>query len=170
MVIVFKVPFPHTYHFPKIFKDPWSHAIGRLLPNSSSLSLCPFIWNSHLFYLHNFFCFWWQYLKQNFQKYKNFLHLLKSVNNKHAFFELMSSWSVHQHPIRERLHSGRETWLSIVERTSTLSKMQSWSRNSKKKNQKNQKKLAKLKTWKGDLGNRERPGGPKTRKGGPGKN
>ena len=31
------------------------------------------------------------------------------------------------------------------------------------------KKLAKLKTWKGDLGNRERPGGPKTRKGGPGK-
>jgi len=32
------------------------------------------------------------------------------------------------------------------------------------------KKLAKLKTWKGDLGNRERPGGLKTRKGGPGKN
>jgi len=39
----------------------------------------------------------------------------------------------------------------------------------KKKNQKI-KKLAKLKTWKGDLGNRERPGGLKTRKGGPGKN
>jgi len=35
---------------------------------------------------------------------------------------------------------------------------------------KNQKKLAKLKTWKGDLGNRERPGGLKTQKGGPGKN
>jgi len=32
------------------------------------------------------------------------------------------------------------------------------------------KKLAKLKTWKGDLGNKERPGGLKTRKGGPGKN
>ena len=32
------------------------------------------------------------------------------------------------------------------------------------------KKLAKSKTWKGDLGNRERPGGLKTRKGGPGKN
>jgi len=32
------------------------------------------------------------------------------------------------------------------------------------------KKLAKLKTWKGGLGNRERPGGLKTRKGGPGKN
>jgi len=31
------------------------------------------------------------------------------------------------------------------------------------------RKLAKLKTWKGDLGNRERPGGLKTRKGGPGK-
>jgi len=35
---------------------------------------------------------------------------------------------------------------------------------------KKSKKLAKLKTWKGDLGNRERPGGLKTRKGGPGKN
>ena len=32
------------------------------------------------------------------------------------------------------------------------------------------RKLAKSKTWKGDLGNRERPGGLKTRKGGPGKN
>jgi len=39
-----------------------------------------------------------------------------------------------------------------------------------KKKIKKIKKLAKLKTWKGDLGNRERPGGPKTRKGGPGKN
>ena len=32
------------------------------------------------------------------------------------------------------------------------------------------RKLAKSKTWKGDLGNRERPGGLKTQKGGPGKN
>jgi len=32
------------------------------------------------------------------------------------------------------------------------------------------KELAKLKTWKDGLGNRERPGGPKTRKGGPNKN
>jgi len=39
-----------------------------------------------------------------------------------------------------------------------------------KKKIKKIKKLAKLKTWKGDLGNRERPGGPKTRKGGPCKN
>jgi len=31
------------------------------------------------------------------------------------------------------------------------------------------KKLAKSKTWKGDLGNREPPGGSKTRKGDPGK-
>ena len=38
-----------------------------------------------------------------------------------------------------------------------------------KKIKKKNKKLAKLKTWKGDLGNRERPGGLKTRKGGPGK-
>ena len=40
-----------------------------------------------------------------------------------------------------------------------------------KKSKKSKKgKLAKSKTWKGDLGNRERPGGLKTRKGGPGKN
>jgi len=39
------------------------------------------------------------------------------------------------------------------------------------KHKKNTKKeLAYLKTWKGGLGNRERPNGLKTRKGGPGKN
>jgi len=46
--------------------------------------------------------------------------------------------------------------------------MQSSHKNKKNKKGKN-KKLAKLKTWKGDLGNRERPDGLKTRKGGPGK-
>jgi len=64
--------FPIYLPFSKIFKNPWSHAIGRLPPNSSNLSLCPFIWNSHLFYLHDFFYFWWQYLKQKFSKYKTF--------------------------------------------------------------------------------------------------
>jgi len=62
---------------------------------------------------------------KNFQNTKTFLHLLKSVNDKHTFFEFMSSGSIHQHPPRERLHSGRETWLGTVERTSALSKMQS---------------------------------------------
>jgi len=33
---------------------------------------------------------------ENFQNTKPFLHSLKSVNNKHTFFELMSIWSVHQ--------------------------------------------------------------------------
>ncbi len=61
-----------------------------------------------------------------------FLHLLKSVNNKHISFELVRRWSVHQHPPRERLHPGRETWLRIVERTSASSKMQSQSKNTKK--------------------------------------
>ena len=36
--------------------------------------------------------------------------------------------------------------------------------------QKYKKELAKLRTWKGGLGNRERPGELKTRKDGPGKN
>jgi len=38
------------------------------------------------------------------------------------------------------------------------------------KYKKEKKNLAKLKTWKGGLGNRERPSGLKTWKGGPGKN
>jgi len=45
------------------------------------------------------------------QNTKPFLHLLKSVNNKYTLFELVSRWSVHQHPPRERLRFGRETWL-----------------------------------------------------------
>jgi len=103
-----------------------------------------------------------------FFKIQNFfVHLLKSVNNKHTLFKLMSRRNVHHHPSRERLHSGGETWLSIVERTSASSKMQSQSKNTKKKCK---KELANLKTWKGGLGNRERPGGLKTRKGCPGKN
>jgi len=61
-----------------------------------------------------------------FKIQKLFLHLLKSVNNKHTFFEFMSSGSVHPQPPRERLHSGRETWLSTMEKTSALSKMQSY--------------------------------------------
>ena len=64
--------------------------------------------------------------------YKTLLHLLKSVNNKHILFEPTSRRSVHHHPPRERLHLGRETWLSVVERTSALSKMQSQSKDTKK--------------------------------------
>ena len=52
-----------------------------------------------------------------------------------------------------------------MEKASALSKMQSQSKNTKK-----YKKLAKLKTWKGGLDNREHPGGLKTRKDDPGKN
>lgn len=89
---------------------------------------------------------------------------MKSVNNKHILFELMSRWSVRQHSPREQLHSGREAGLSTMERTSALSKILSQSKNTKKS------KLAKLKTWKGSLGKNERPGGLKTQKGGPGKN
>jgi len=78
-VIVFNVPSLYIYHFPKTFKDPWNHAIGRLPLNSSNLSLCPFIWNSNLFYLHSFFYFLWQYLKQNFQNTKLFFYIFWKV-------------------------------------------------------------------------------------------
>ena len=58
--------------FSKIFKDLWSHAIGRLPPNLSNLSLCQFIWNSHLFYLHNFFLFLMAILEAKNFKIQNF--------------------------------------------------------------------------------------------------
>ena len=67
-----------------------------------------------------------------FKNIKLFLHLLKNVNKKHTLFELVSSWSVHQHPPREPLHSGRQTWLRTMEKTSALSKMLSQSKNTKK--------------------------------------
>jgi len=68
MVTVFNIPFPYF----TIFQILWSRAIGGSQLNSSNLSMCPFIWNSHLFYLQNFFNFWWQYLKQFFSKLQNF--------------------------------------------------------------------------------------------------
>jgi len=67
---------------------------------------------------------------KNFSK-KTFPCVLKNVNNKHTLFELVSRWSVHQHPPREQLHCERETWLNTMERTSTLSKMLSQSINTK---------------------------------------
>jgi len=90
-VTVFNVPFPYIYHFPKKFQNLWSRAIGGSPLNSSNLSLCPFIWNSHLLRLQNFFYFLWQYLKKKISKYKTFFYIfLKSVNNKHTLFELVS--------------------------------------------------------------------------------
>jgi len=127
-----------------------------------------------LFFLFaKFLLFLMAILKAKIFKIQNFLHLLKSVNNKYTLFELVSRWSVHQHPSRERLHSGRETWLSTLERTSALSKMQSHSKNIYIKKQKQKiykKELTNLKTWKGGLVNRERLGGLKTPKDGQGKN
>jgi len=81
-----------------------------------------------------------------FQNTNIFLHLLKSVKNKHTLFELVSRGSVHQHTTGEQLRYGRETWLSTMERTSTSSKMQSQSKNTKKIINKYKKGLAKLKT------------------------
>jgi len=90
------------------------------------------------------------------------------VNNKHTLFELVSSWSVYQFPPWRTItfqkrntakHYGEDLCFEldavIIQKYKKKSKI---------------KKLAKLKTWKGDLGNRERPSGLKTRKGGPGKN
>jgi len=110
VVTVFNVPFPYIYHFSNFYKDLWNRALGRPPLNSLNLSLCPFIWNSHLFYIAKFLLFLMAILEANFfSKYKTFSHLLKSVNNKHTLFELMSRRNIHQHTPRERLHPGRET-------------------------------------------------------------
>jgi len=167
-VIAFNVPFPYIYHFPNFSK------IRGVTPLAGHHSINQIWARAHLFgtLIYSIykisFIFDGNAWSENFQNTKHFfLHLLKSVSNKHTLFELLSSWSVHQHPPREQLHSGRETWLSIVERTSALSKMMSRYKNTKNIQK---RELAKLIIWKGGLGNRERPGGLKTRKGGPGKN
>jgi len=61
--------------FSKIFKDPWSHAIRRLPPNSSNLSLCQFIWNSHLFYIQNFFYFFMAILEAKIFKIQKLFYI-----------------------------------------------------------------------------------------------
>jgi len=158
--------FSHIITIFQTFIAPWNHALGGSSLFQINLSLCHLFGTLILFYLQNYLLFLMTILEAKFSKCKTFfLHLLKSVNNKHTLFELVSRWSVHHHTSLERLHSGRETWLSTIERTSTSSEMQLQSKNTKEI----QKELAKMKTWKGSLGNRERPGGLKTRKGGPGK-
>jgi hypothetical protein len=63
---------PLQLPFSKIFKDPWSHAIGRSPLNSSNLSLCPFILfakfllflmtilEAKIFKIRNFFYIFWK--------------------------------------------------------------------------------------------------------------
>ena len=92
-VIVFNVPSPYIYHFPKFLKirgaTPFVgyHSIHQIWA-------CANLFGTLVYSTYKISSiFWWQYLKQKFSKYKNFfLHLLKSVNNKHTFFEFMSSW------------------------------------------------------------------------------
>ena len=52
-------------------KNRWNHAIGRSLLNLSNLSLCPFIENSHLFYLQKFLLFFMAILEAKFFKIQN---------------------------------------------------------------------------------------------------
>jgi len=67
------------------------------------------------------------------------------VNNKRTLFKLVCIQNIHRHQPRERLHSGRETWLSTMEKTPASKQDAVITQKYKKKEQK-QKKLAKLKT------------------------
>ena len=103
-VIVFNVPFTLHLQFSKIFKYPWSHAIGRFPLNYSNLSLCPFIWNSHLFCLHNFFYFFFMaILEAKIFKIQIFFYIFWKVWTTNT--PSVSSWVVEAY-ISIRLENG----------------------------------------------------------------
>jgi len=96
-VVVFNVSFPYTYHFPKNFKKICGATLLAGYHPIHPVWVC-----AHLFgTLTHSICmissvFYGNTWSENFQNTKPFLHSLKSVNNKHTFFELMSIWSIHQ--------------------------------------------------------------------------
>jgi len=124
-VILFNVP-PHIFTIFQIFQRSVEPCPWQATTQFIKFESVPIYLELSFILFANFLLFFMAILKAKFFKIQNFfLHLLKSVNNKHALFELVSRWSKHQHSLRWRLHSGRETWLSTMERTSTLRKIQS---------------------------------------------
>jgi len=112
--------------FSKFFQRSVEPCHWQVTTQLIKFELVPIYLELSFILLTKFLLFFMSILEAKIFKIQNFfLHLLKSVNNKHTLFELVSSWSEHQHLPRERLHSGRETRLSTMERTSALSKMQS---------------------------------------------
>jgi len=81
-------------------------------PITFNLSLCPFIWSSHLFCLHYSLLFLMLILKA--KKIKTFSCPLKCIYNRYIFFELMSRRSKHQHLSQGQLNSAREVWPNVV--------------------------------------------------------
>ena len=155
---------PINLPFFKIFKDLWNHALGRPPLNSSNLSSCSFIWNSHFILFAKCSTMFddntWSKIIIKIQKI-----LQKHGQQTHSFWtrkhtkrtSTSASSTVISRKRNVAKHYGED--LRFKARCSHNTKIR-----------KKTKKLAKSKAWKGDLGNRERPGGLKTRKGGPGKN
>jgi len=154
--------------FFKNFKDLWDHALGRPPLNSSNLSLCPFIRNSHFIL----------FAKCSTMFDRNTWSKIISKNTK-----LFTSFEKHEqqtHSFWTRKHTKRTSTSAsstVTFRKRNVAKHYGedlrfkarCSHNTKTRRKKKQKARY-VKSWKGDLGNRERPGGLKTRKGGPGKN
>ena len=87
-VIVFNVPSPYIYHFPKFSKIYGAMPLADYHP-IYQIWACAHLFGTLIYSICIIsFYFWWQYLKQKILKYKTFLHLLKSVNKKHTFFVL----------------------------------------------------------------------------------
>ena len=128
MVIVFNVP-SHIFTVFQIFQRSVGPRHWQATTQFIKFEPVPIYLELSFILFAKFLLFLMAILEAKIFKIQNiFLHLLKSVNNKHTLFELVTSWSVHQHPPRERLHSRRETWLSTMKRTSASSKMLSQSK------------------------------------------
>jgi len=88
--------FPYIYHFPKFSKIRGATPLAGYHP-IHQIWVCAYLFGTLIYSI----CitssiFDGNTWSKNVQNTKLPLHLLKSVNNKHTFFELMSIWSVHQ--------------------------------------------------------------------------
>ena len=90
VITVFNVPFPYIYHFPNFSKSVES-CHWRVTTQFIKFEPVPIYLELSFILFAQFLLFLMTILEARFSKYKTFfLHLLKSVNNKHAHFELMS--------------------------------------------------------------------------------
>jgi len=89
VVTVFNVPFRYIYHFPNFSKSVES-CHWRVTTQFIKFELVPIYLELSLILFAKFLLFLMAILEVKISKFKTFLHLLKSANNKHTLFELVS--------------------------------------------------------------------------------
>jgi len=91
-VIVFNVPSLYIYHFPKNFQRSVEPCHWQVTIQLIKFEPVPIYLEVSFILLTKFLPFFMAILEAKIFKIQNFfLHLLKSVNNKHTLFELVSS-------------------------------------------------------------------------------